>query len=706
MENGTRRRPRHRAQSPLGPQALCLGSARGHRTPLKTSSQSLHAKVSIPARLERVAPGDDFYDHVNGTWLRQTHLPAYRATFSVSDEVERVIEEKLYTIARECSQLALGGREQTTDLGRTKDVVGRLVLSSMRPEKQRTNVEFAKRSLQSMACLRDTTDVAKALGGMMRFGIPTLLSITVEPQFTARARRGSKGRTSTELSYTVCLESGSLGLPDPRYYLFTDIGGEHAVQLLRRYSDLLTFVSKEFDLPQDLSNGISVETEFAKPLFEWSEKEEPVNWTLEQLERKCPTIPWRPLLDAAGLREEHLRRPLHIHSPEWLQMLDERFAKVPLEHWYLLLSIHTALHALPYLPPPFDTRQFELFGRQLYGMTEKVPQHVLTMNILKDTLGDCMSYLYTERHLTMNEKHGAEQLVENIVSTATARLRKTAWLTPSTRARAIEKVGAMSRCVYYSEPVSAPQDLPVLQTDTLLANIYLCNAARMDRRIRRLQTQPVLQRTWDEPAFTANAYYYTDLNQLIVPAGSFVWPFYNTGRLGWTYGGIGAIVAHELIHAFDEEGSELDANGQERPIWSSQDRAKYQQKIDAIVRLYSQAKLDGIFVNGALTASENFADLGGLAIALDALRREIDRSRRSVEARRAELRDFFVSYAVSWRTKDRPKKELHGLFTDRHAPPVFRVNLVVSQFAEWYEAFDVRTDHALYIPPEERIQIF
>jgi putative endopeptidase len=209
---------------------------------------------------------------------------------------------------------------------------------------------------------------------------------------------------------------------------------------------------------------------------------------------------------------------------------------------------------------------------------------------------------------------------------------------------------------------------------------------------------------WEEGVYTVNAFYYHDTNEILIPAGSFFWPFFSDTMLGWSYGGLGAIIGHEMTHAFDEQGCEYNERGAELPWWSASDREHYKEKTQALVNLYGEQKILGHSVNGHKTLDENLADLGGLAIALDALKRELVSV--TEEERKKQLRDFFVSYAVSWRTKEHNQRRLQRLVMDAHAPIELRVNLVVAQFEEWYQVFGIQTGDYLYIPPEERIRIF
>jgi putative endopeptidase len=212
---------------------------------------------------------------------------------------------------------------------------------------------------------------------------------------------------------------------------------------------------------------------------------------------------------------------------------------------------------------------------------------------------------------------------------------------------------------------------------------------------------------WDDAIYAVNAYYYNDTNQMILPAGGLQWPFYHVkAPRGWNFGGLGAIVGHEMTHAFDSDGKEFDENGKKGNWWTHSDNREYNRRSKAIVALYNESKVLGHPVSGKLTLNENISDLGGLAIALDALLLELNQVKATPKERKEAYQHFFISYAVSWRIKEKPEKVLQGLFLDKHAPAPLRVNLVVSQFDEWYAAFDIQPGDELYIQPNHRIRIF
>ena len=252
-----------------------------------------------------------------------------------------------------------------------------------------------------------------------------------------------------------------------------------------------------------------------------------------------------------------------------------------------------------------------------------------------------------------------------------------------------------------------PLNLPNLQTDNLLKNIYLLSSAATQNDIQLLNTVSKPGVYWNEPSFMVNAFYYNEVNQFIVPAGSLMYPFFSehtSASIGWNYGGLGAVIGHEMVHAFDEDGRYYDTHGFNKPWWLPRDNRRYNMLSKRLKQLYSDSKIYGVHLDGNKTINENLADLGGVSIALEALKHEIQN--KSEAEKKYEFQQFFISYAISWRTKEEKKKVLQSLIVDRHSPPEFRVNNIVSQFDEFYTAFDIVVSNKLYVAPEERIKVF
>lgn len=667
---------------------------KGASLSLKPSAISsfLHTKIHIPPFQKSIAPGKDFYRFVNGDWIQSTPMPSYSSTFGASEEVESYLDGFLLREIASARTLAESGREQTTEEGRIRDAIGRLALSALRPEKQKYSVEYLKKSVRGFGCMRDHGDIASTIGYMSRFQVPTILSILVIPS--------EKG------GYQLNLAPGSFGLSDSSYYAALAPG---KTNILYAYTDLLTKVTKELDV-DNVTYSIPMEAKFSAEMAAGKDTIDSIITDLRGLEHKYPSIQWNRLLEAFGIpKQHHSSLRIHIDSENWLKFLNDNITSLPLESWQGLFALHTILHALPYLPPPFDDWHFSFYDHFLRGQRKKTPQDILTLRIVKQKMATSLGYLFVKKYLRPEFRAQATQFVRTILHSAEERMAEVDWFAPATRRAAAEKLRHADISAAWSEPlVRTPPMPPALKTDTLLANIYLLESTNTDRQITYLFSDSIPRGLWEESPYAVNAYYYHDTNEIVIPAGSFFWPFFRHEKektsMGWNFGGLGAVIGHELTHAFDKEGKEYDPNGKIKTWWTAGDERAYTEKTKALIHLFGKAKVMGHSVDGALTLDENLADLGGLAISLDALKKEI-RSLSEVERRR-NIRDFFVAYAVSWRTKEHTERRLQRLVTDNHAPIELRVNLIVSHFEEWYEAFGIRTDDELYIPPEERIRVF
>ena len=646
----------------------------------------LHANISMPRISSNISAGKDFYTYINGDWLTKTPVPSYTSSYGVSEEVETFIHKFLFHEIYECQRLAMLGREATTTEDIMRDAVGRLALSSLRESKQANNVDFLRRGVRTMGCMQGIDAVGKALGKMCRNNITTLINISISPI------GGNVG---------INIYPGELGMPHSSYYNEITPGSNNAVY---KYTELVKHVTKALDY-DDLTGVVPIEAEFAKALEYTKTEKGYLDMRGSEVIKKFTHFPWITIFEGYGIdKKRFMMSSIRLNSPSWLQFLNEQFETLDIEHWYALLALHTIIHAIPHLPPPFDDLHFDFFDKFLRGQAEKTPQNILTLNVVKKQMSGPMSYIFTKKYLSPEFKDKSTHFVKKILKAAAKRMNDVQWFSPATRIRAAEKINAMRLSVGYSEHrMKSPINPPALQTDNFLANIYLLNSATTDESITHL-VHGIPKDFWEEGVYTVNAFYYHDTNEILIPAGSFFWPFFSETMLGWSYGGLGAIIGHEMTHAFDAEGCEYNERGEELPWWAASDREHYKQKTQALVNMYDQQKVLGHSVNGNKTLDENLADLGGLAIALDALKQELIHV--TGEEQKKQLRDFFISYAVSWRTKEHKQRRLQRLVMDAHAPIELRVNLIVAQFEEWYEIFDIRTGDRLYIPPEERIRIF
>jgi putative endopeptidase len=349
--------------------------------------------------------------------------------------------------------------------------------------------------------------------------------------------------------------------------------------------------------------------------------------------------------------------------------------------------------------------EFELYGHRMRGQSEKVPQHRLALRVAQTLLTGSLGDMFVRRHVPSRIKSDATALANEIRATAIHRVGNVEWMDLKTRHVAQKKLQNMEFGIAYPSIIQKDKKAH-LNPENLLENILKLSHLDYLDEIKKINTH-LNRKTWDEAVFAVNAYYYNESNHLILPAGILRWPFFDVHASdGWNFGGIGATIAHEICHAFDNDGKDFDETGNRRPWWNKTELREYKKRTKEIIDLYNKTTYFGHHLNGALTLSENIADLEGVAIALDALKARLQKRGATDLEKGRQIRIFFISYAVSWRVKDRKEKAVQSLFMDSHAPSMARVNNIVSQFDDWYECFDIKPGQVLYRPSNERIRIF
>lgn len=635
--------------------------------------------MMLPNEFESPFRGKDFFKFVNGKWLDSVNVPPYIPSFGVSEELEQSIETVLRGIMDKCMKKA----ESPIEIA-----VGTVAKSALNYQVQKNSVRSLQILLSDLRCLRDAKDIARMMGEFARYKIQGLFWLFGQYE----------NQNKTQYTYTISI--GRVGLPDLSYYKKTAPGRS---KTLLRYANLLQTVGKLFNI-DNLSSVIPLE-ELLAGAIEKSLSDSPFLLKGSELEKEFPNIPFETLFDSFGFKTWKSEQ-IFVDSRNWLETVEKMFQHLPLDSWKLLFATELLLHFLPYLPPPYDDIYFSFFHKRLRGQTQKLPQRQLTIATLTDWMTPFMSKLYVEEYGDAIIKRNAGLLVKELVIAAKGRLEKTGWLQPATQKKAIEKVERMLVSVGYPDRF-ANLSVPTVKPDNFLENLLQLGGWQTSYEISRLGEKRENQKDWDQPVFAVNAYYYSQSNEMVIPMGSLYWPFYSpTAPLGWNYGGLGCVLAHELTHAFDEEGKEYDPDGFPKKWWTSSDNRAYNKKTKNLIQLFSSQKILDHPVSGSLTLSENIADLGGMAIALDALTNHLEIHKLSEEDRKKAYQQFFISYAVSWRVKEKPEKVIQSLFLDHHAPPSLRVNLIVSQFDEWYSAFDISESAPMFISPEKRIRIF
>ena len=429
--------------------------------------------------------------------------------------------------------------------------------------------------------------------------------------------------------------------------------------------------------------------------------------TYEELCKKYKYIVWSALFEGWGASESVYTKARYIvTNTRYLTALNRMLRSFHLETWRTWMRSMTILSFMEYLPPPYDDLHFELYGRALKGITEKIPQKYLTLKVLQTFAPSDLGRIFVSQAVADGTKAYATRLIDELKDATIARLRKLSWMEADTKQVAVKKVQRMKFQVGFPEKWESETASVAIDAERPLLNLLTLAADDSRRMIEDLRYNRCEKRIdiWDDGVFEVNAYYYPEGNMMVVPAGILRAPFFDLGRSrAWNLGGIGAAIGHEITHGFDADGRLYDEYGNYADWWTPSDTRTYKAMTKSLIALFHGQTYMGGKVDGELTLSENLADLGGLAIALEALEAKLP---ADPEKRKVEYRDFFTSFAVSWRQKDRPKKARQSLLLDNHAPAPLRVNLIVRQFEAFYTAFDILPTDPYYVPPELRVRLW
>lgn len=650
----------------------------------KTRKLRLPSEPNIPHINESISPGEDYYMFINSNWVRNTIMPPYLSSYGVSEEIEEIVNAELLNIIYDCRQHYLADSHPSNN----EYLLGILTESIVNTKNKIGNVKFLQGMVSSLKCIRDKDEIASTMGDFIRHRVPTLINLDISPT-----------ETDSEYLRVILTPNIKLGLPDLTYYH----PGYAKTRIISAYGSLLNRLGNEFNTP-GLEQIYRIEEIIANSIHDndtWSD----VIMSRDELKKTFKNIPWDILFKSIFNWTPTEKHTIVIKNKRYFSNLNRWFLSFPLDTWKLIFASEIILHMLPVLPEPFDNWYFDLYEYRLRGQTEKRPKNILTLHLAKQWLGSSLGNVYINKYVSKIVKRKAVKIANEIKHSAAEVAGSTSWLDSHTQKKAAAKVKSIYLGVAYPTVIHNDKKIK-LHPEKLIENILHLAESDFMNESKKIDTK-LTEGEWDDDVFAVNAYYYNEANRLILPAGILQWPFFHEAASdGWNFGGIGASIGHEISHAFDNDGKDYDEHGNKNPWWSRAEQIRYHKKTKALIELYNRTLYFEHHINGVLTLSENIADLGGVQIALNALNKRLNTRKASEKERKEQLCDFFHSYAISWRTKEKKEKAMQSLFMDVHAPPPARVNNIVRQFDEWYECHNVQPGDKLYIDPSERIRIF
>jgi putative endopeptidase len=637
-----------------------------------------------------IRPQDDLFRHVNGRWLETTDIPADRSAWGAFVVLANDAEQAVRDIVEE-----LGAGEH--DPGSNAQKIGDLYSSFMAEERiEELGAEPIRADLEQVRDLADLDALAAFVGGLERRGGGGFFGAYVNTDDRDASR------------YLVNIVQGGLGLPDESYYRedkFADVRKAYLGHVQRMF-DLAGWA----DPAGSAQRVLDLETRLAKGHWERAETRDVIKaynlTTREELTGLVPALPLRAWADALGADETTLAETI-VRQPSYLQHLSTVLEEAPLEDWKPWLAIRVIRAAAPYLSAAFVDENFDFYGRTLQGTPELRARWKRGVSFVEGSVGEAVGEEYVARHFPPASKAAMVELVGNLLEAYRRSIEALDWMTDETKQRAFRKLETFRPKIGYPDRFRDYSALEVTPDD-LLANVRAASAFETDRELRKIGS-PVDRDEWFMLPQQVNAYYNPGMNEICFPAGILQRPFFDAdAEPAENYGGIGAVIGHEIGHGFDDQGSQYDELGNLENWWSAEDRAAFSDRADKLVKQYDgfePRELPGEHVNGALTVGENIGDLGGITIALKAYLISLDGEEPPVVDGATGTQRVFLNYAHVWRSKRRKEQMLQLLTVDPHSPAEFRAN-IVRNLDEFVAAFDVRPGDGLWLDPEDRVRIW
>lgn len=653
--------------------------------------------INVSYMDKKVKPNDDFFRFVNGSWLDKTEIPSDMTTWGSFHELRQKTDKDALGILTEAAKNTK--YKSNTDQGKAinlyktiMDTVGRNKqgISPLKPYLAKIN---AIKNIKDLQAFLIEMDPAGGIG-FFGFGI------------------GADARNSNR--NVVSVGPGSLGLPDRDYYVSDDKDSkEKRDKYVLHIARILQFLGeKPLKAKTDADKILSLETVMSKPRFDRVERRDRRKsynpMSVSDLQKLTPSIDWKNYLTKIGLTKTD---SLIVTQPKFMAALEVVFKENKVEDWKAYMRWTLLNRSTSKLSTNLETANWEFYGKTLTGAVKQRPRDERALQVINGSVGEALGKLYVEKMFPAEAKAKAEKMIKNIFLAFENRINNLPWMSAETKASAIAKLHKSQIKVGYPDKWKDYSALTIKSPEE--GGTYFSNSINLARwstkeDIDKLY-KPVDKTEWHMSPQTVNAYYNPSYNEIVFPAAILQPPFYNyQADEAVNYGGIGAVIGHEISHGFDDSGSRYDANGNLKDWWTADDQKQFAALTAALADQYSALQpLPGTFVDGKFTLGENIGDLGGINAAYDGLQLYLKENGNPglIDGYTPEQR-FFISWGTVWRTKMRDEAIKNLVKTDPHSPGMYRAYVPLQNVDAFYKAFDIKSGDGMYIAPEKRVKIW
>lgn len=652
-------------------------------------SSELRSGIILKNMDTTINPGNDFTQYVNGTWNKITKIPADKASYGVGSIVNDEAQDNVKAIIENAAKS--NGKK-----GSEEQKIGDFYESFLNTKvRDSVGLKPLYEEFKRIDALKNAKDFYDYLGYANKIGFKIPFSLGVIEDF------------KNPKNYMLYTWQGGLGLPDREFYFLKDnrsaeirtkyIAHVENMLQLSGVADAKAKALKIFALETSLA-GIQMKKEDTRDMAALYNK-----YAVKDLGKLLPEFDWNSFLSSAGIKGKD---SLVITQVAYTKGLNAIFKNTPIEVWKDYFKWGTITQSSTMLTTTLDKADFDFYSKTLYGVQQQKPQWRRAVDLVNTNLGEMVGKLYVEKHFPPAAKERMLTLVNNLLKAYEESIKSLDWMSPETKKQALDKLSKFTVKIGYPDTWRNYGDLKIKKND-LFGNSIRATEFEYNRTIAKLG-KPVDRTEWGMTPQTVNAYYHPARNEIVFPAAILQPPFFDMGAEdAVNYGGIGAIIGHEIGHGFDDSGATFDGNGVLRNWWTPKDLSEFKKRTNALVAQYNSFKVyPDLNVNGAFTLGENIGDLGGLSIAIKAYKSSLNGKSAPVMDGFTGVQRVLIGYAQSWLSKENEQSLRNLIATNEHAPERYRVNGVVRNVPEFYEAFKIKPGDSLYLAPKDRVKIW
>lgn len=642
-----------------------------------------------------VSPKVDFYNYVNGNWMKNHEIPDDQTQWGGFTILRKETDANVLNILDRAKKS--GKYAPDTDQAKAL-MIYESKLDTVARDK--AGIEPIKPILEKIAAMNSMSDFQRLMGED---------AVEVSQPFIGLAAFSNPSNSAMNTAY---ITPGSLGLPDRDFYTNTDPA---SVKIREQYVDhitrMLQFLGDTEESARKQANTIlAFETKLATPRLDKVASRDFRNFnnprSVEELQQKLPQINWKELFKDMGVSKE--LDTVIVMQPKYMETLKQIFSKPDFETWRTVLRWSTLNSAAGMLSTEIEKADFDFYATTLNGTKKQKPANERALATVNGSLGEALGKLYVDEMFPPEAKAKAEKMIANIIEAYKDRINNLDWMSDSTKVKAIEKLDKFTVKIGYPDKWKDYSDMAVKEGNSFYDNMIAVKQWNFVDNLNKID-EPVDRTEWGMSPQTVNAYFNPFNNEIVFPAAILQPPFYDyKADEAVNYGGMGAVIGHEISHAFDDSGSRFDANGNLVNWWTDKDLENFTERGNKLADQYSKVEvLDSVYINGAFTLGENIGDLGGVLAAYDGLQRFYKENGRpdNIDGFTPEQR-FFMSWATVWRTKSREEALKNQVKTDPHSPGKVRATQPLLNVDAFYEAFDIKEGDPMYLAPEDRVRIW